>query len=116
VRPEQPAGRATGYAFDPCGGRGQAGGKGVRRHHHEPARAAMQRDRVTFVGDAPHDRLGPDGDVLVDEEERGACVRIAQSVEERRCPRRVGAVVEGQVQRRRLAGREPDVPERLRRA
>ena len=116
VRPEQPARRPAGDGFDAIGGRGQARGQRLGRHHHQAPRPAVQGNRVSLVGHAPDDRRGLRRDVLVDQEERRPRVGVAQRVEQRRRPRRVRSVVERQVERRRKSRPRGDVPEGFRRA
>jgi DNA-binding MarR family transcriptional regulator len=113
VRPEQAAGRAAGNRLDARGiaieQRRQVGGGG----DHQAASAAVQPNRVALIGDAFDDGDGLAGDVVVDQEERGARLRVGERIEQGRRPHRIRPIVERQVHVDAGDGVRIDAPERL---
>ena len=116
VRPEQPARLAPADCRNAVRRTTQAHGEIVRRHDHQPARPAVQPDRMTLVGHALHNRRGLRRDVLVDQKEGGAHAVVPQRIEERRRPVGIRTIVEREIESRRRPGLRLDLPERPRRA
>jgi len=113
MRAKEPAGllarnraNAFGIAVEPGG---EVGG----RLDHQPARAAVQADRMSLVRDPPDDVSRFVGDVVIDEKERRARAGRRQGIEQRRCPIPIRSIIKGQVDRRRSPGLLRHPPERL---
>jgi hypothetical protein len=110
--PEQPARGAPADGGDAAGGPAQARLEVFRLHDHQPARAAVESDRVALVGDALHNRRRLRRDVLVDQEERRAYIMVPKGIKERRRPVRIRAVVEGEKDGRGRPGLRCNLPQR----
>ena len=101
MRAKEPAGLPAGNRANAFGIAVEQGGEIVGRLDHQPARAAVQADRMSLVGDPLHDVSRFVGDVLIDEKERRARIGRRQCIEQRRRPIRIRSVVKGQVDRGR---------------